>query len=331
MSKMTTILRLPSSPSNANSLLSRLYQSTPALLLPVIGLLMFLAIWNGVAKSIDTSLGQFPGPAQVFEQAGALIDEHIAQREKSDAFYQRQEARNAARVAQDPTYQPKIREFTGAPTFFDQIWTSLYTVMVGFLIASVVAVPVGILCGLSKSAYTAINPLIQLFKPVSPLAWLPLVTMVVSALYVSDDPAFSKSFVTSAFTVSLCCLWPTLINTAVGVSNIDKDLINVSKVLRLTPFSHLTKIVLPSSIPMIFTGLRLSLGIGWMVLIAAEMLAQNPGLGKFVWDEFQNGSSESLARIMVAVLTIGAIGFVLDRLMLSIQRAVSWDKSSVLR
>ncbi|HBA59011.1 MAG TPA: nitrate ABC transporter permease, partial [Alteromonas macleodii] len=91
-----------------------------------------------------------------------------------DAFYQRQEARNAARVAQDPTYQPKIREFTGAPTFFDQIWTSLYTVMVGFLIASVVAVPVGILCGLSKSAYTAINPLIQLFKPVSPLAWLPL-------------------------------------------------------------------------------------------------------------------------------------------------------------
>ena len=103
MSKMTTILRLPSSPSNANSLLSRLYQSTPALLLPVIGLLMFLAIWNGVAKSIDTSLGQFPGPAQVFEQAGALIDEHIAQREKADAFYQRQEARNAARVAQDPT------------------------------------------------------------------------------------------------------------------------------------------------------------------------------------------------------------------------------------
>ena len=101
MSKMTTILRLPSSPSNANSLLSRLYQSTPALLLPVIGLLMFLAIWNGVAKSIDTSLGQFPGPAQVFEQAGALIDEHIAQREKADAFYQRQEARNAARVAEE--------------------------------------------------------------------------------------------------------------------------------------------------------------------------------------------------------------------------------------
>ena len=302
-----------------------------ALLLPVIGLLLFLAVWNGVAKTIDTSLGQFPGPAQVWTQALTLMDEHNAQREKADAFYERQEERNAARVAKDADYVPKIRPFTGAPTFFDQIWTSLYTVMVGFFIASVIAVPVGIMCGLSKSAYTAINPLIQLFKPVSPLAWLPLVTMVVSALYVSDDPMFSKSFVTSAFTVSLCCLWPTLINTAVGVSNIDKDLVNVSRVLRLKPPTHLTKIVLPASIPMIFTGLRLSLGIGWMVLIAAEMLAQNPGLGKFVWDEFQNGSSESLARIMVAVLTIGAIGFVLDRIMLMFQRMVSWDKNSVLR
>jgi nitrate/nitrite transport system permease protein len=202
---------------------------------------------------------------------------------------------------------------------------------VGFFVASIIAVPLGILCGLSKGTYAAINPLIQLFKPVSPLAWLPLVTMVVSAVYVSDDPMFSKSFITSAVTVSLCCLWPTLINTAVGVSSIDKDLINVSKVLRLNAFKHVLKIVLPSSIPAIFTGLRLSLGIGWMVLIAAEMLAQNPGLGKFVWDEFQNGSSESLARIMVAVLTIGVIGFILDRLMLSVQRHVSWDKSVSLR
>ncbi len=331
MSKMANILSVSPTRVPSGGALGKVYQSAPVLLLPLIGLLMFLAVWNGVAKSIDTSLGQFPGPAQVWEQAGVLVDEHNAQREKADAFYERQAQRNAARVAQDPSYEPKVRDFTGAPTFIDQIWTSLYTVMVGFFIASIIAVPLGIVCGLSKSAYTAINPLIQLFKPVSPLAWLPLVTMVVSALYVSDDPAFSKSVVTSAFTVSLCCLWPTLINTAVGVSSIDSDLINVSKVLRLTPFSHLTKIVLPSSIPMIFTGLRLSLGIGWMVLIAAEMLAQNPGLGKFVWDEFQNGSSESLARIMVAVLTIGAIGFVLDRAMLSIQRFVSWDKTSVLR
>lgn len=313
------------------NVLGNIMSTVPKLLMPVVGILLFLAIWNVVAKNIDTSLGQFPGPAQVWEQTFTLIDEHSAQREKAAAFYERQEVRNAKRVAQDPTYVPKIRDFTGAPTFFDQIWTSLYTVMVGFFIASIVAVPVGILCGLSKSAYSAMNPLIQIFKPVSPLDRLPLVTMVVSAVYVSDDPMFSKSFITSAFTVSLCCLWPTLINTAVGVSNIDSDLVNVSKVLRLKPLSHVQKIVLPASIPMIFTGLRLSLGIGWMVLIAAEMLAQNPGLGKFVWDEFQNGSSESLARIMVAVITIGLIGFLLDRLMLSVQRLVSWDKNAVLR
>ena len=299
--------------------------------LPILGMLIFLGLWNVLAKNIDTSLGQFPGPVAVWQQANVLIDEHQAQSEKALVFYERQEKRNAQRVLKDPIYQPKIRAFTGAPTFFEQIWTSLYTVTVGFLIASILAVPIGILCGLSQAAYTAINPIIQLFKPVSPLAWLPLVTMVVSAAYVSDDPMFSKSFITSAVTVSLCCLWPTLINTAVGVSSIDKDLLNVSKVLRLNAMQHVFKIVMPSSIPAIFTGLRLSLGIGWMVLIAAEMLAQNPGLGKFVWDEFQNGSSESLARIMVAVLTIGIIGFVLDRLMLQLQKRVSWDKSAILR
>ena len=299
--------------------------------LPVIGIVLFLGLWSVVAGSIDTSLGKFPGPAAVWEQTTNLVDEHFVQRQKASEFYQRQIERNAERLAQDPSYKTKIRDFTGPPTFLEQIWTSLYTVSVGFLFASLIAVPLGILCGLSKAAYSAINPLIQLLKPVSPLAWLPLVTMVVSAVYVSSDPMFSKSFITSAVTVALCCLWPTLINTAVGVSSIDSDLLNVSKVLRLSPMAHVFKIVMPSSIPMIFTGLRLSLGIGWMVLIAAEMLAQNPGLGKFVWDEFQNGSSESLARIMVAVLTIGMIGFVLDRLMLSLQRKVSWDKSAVLR
>ena len=142
---------------------------------------------------------------------------------------------------------------------------------------------------------------------------------------------FEKAFLTSAITVTLCCLWPTIINTTVGVSSIDKDLLNVSRVLRLGWFTQVMKIVLPSSIPMMFAGLRLSLGIGWMVLIAAEMLAQNPGLGKFVWDEFQNGSSNSLGRIMVAVFVIGFIGFLLDRLMLSLQKAVTWDKNAILR
>ncbi len=308
-----------------------LKQSIGALALPTIGLLLFLMLWAMAAPKVVTSLGQFPGPAQVWQQMEGLVTEHQESRATEVAFYERQEKRNAARVAKDPSYTPKIRAYTGKATFFDQIGTSLITVMAGFLVATAIAVPSGIVIGLSSALYTAANPLIQLFKPVSPLAWLPLVTMVVSAVYVSDDPMVSKSFLTSMITVTLCCLWPTLINTAVGVAGIPQDLKNVSHVLRLNWLTHVIKIVIPSSIPMVFTGLRLSLGIAWMVLIAAEMLAQSPGLGKFVWDEFQNGSSNSLGRIMAAVIVIGLIGFLLDRTMLMIQRKASWDKSAVLR
>jgi nitrate/nitrite transport system permease protein len=300
-------------------------------LLPAIAFIIFLMLWNGAAARIETSLGQVPGPVQVWEQANNLLDEHVREREKETEFYARQQARNADKLKEDPAADVTIRPYTGKPTFFDQIITSLGTVFTGFFLGMMIAVPIGIITGLSNSAYRAINPLVQIFKPVSPLAWLPIVTMIVSAMYVSDDPMFAKSFVTSSITVMLCCLWPTLINTAVGVSSVDKDLINVSKVLRLGWFTNVWKIVLPSSVPMIFTGLRLSLGIGWMVLIAAEMLAQNPGLGKFVWDEFQNGSSNSLGRIMVAVFAIGIIGFALDWVMLMLQKRVSWDKAAVLR
>tara|TARA_R110002050_G_scaffold75830_8_gene162292 strand:- start:991 stop:1995 length:1005 start_codon:yes stop_codon:yes gene_type:complete len=298
---------------------------------PLAGILVFLMIWHGAASNIETSLGNFPGPADVYEQSKGLITEHFAEREKAEAFYGRQDERNAARMANDPDYVPKIRDYTGKATYFDQILTSLITVLTGFILASIIAIPLGILTGLSSTLNAAFNPIIQIFKPVSPLAWLPLVTMVVSAVYVSDDPTVPKSFINSMITVMLCSLWPTLLNTSVGVASISPDLQNVSQVLRLNFITHVTKIVLPSAIPMMFTGLRLSLGIAWMVLIAAEMLAQNPGLGKFVWDEFQNGSSDSLGRIMVAVITIGLIGFALDRLMLSLQKAVSWDKSANVR
>ena len=298
---------------------------------PFLGLIAFCLLWSVTASKIDTSLGAFPGPSQVYVQAVNLLDEHNAERDKAAAFYERQEQRNAHKLASNPAATVKQRKYTGKETFFDQIITSLKTVSFGFLIASLVAIPLGIICGLSDGVYRAMNPLIQIFKPVSPLAWLPLITMVVSAVYVSDDPMFDKSFLNSALTVALCCLWPTLINTAVGVANVDKDLLNVSRVIRLPALMHVRKIILPASVPMIFTGLRLSLATGWMVLIAAEMLSQNPGLGKFVWDEFQNGSSNSLARIMVAVVAIGLIGFALDRLILMVQKSVSWDKLAVLR
>jgi nitrate/nitrite transport system permease protein len=224
-----------------------------------------------------------------------------------------------------------MRPYSGAPTYPEQIFTSLKTVFTGFLLAALIAIPVGIAIGLSGFVYQAVNPIIQLFKPVSPLAWLPLVTIVVGSVYVNVNDSVPKSYVTSAVTVMLCCLWPTAINTAVGVASVNQDLVNVSKVLQLGRMQHVRHIVLPAAVPMIFTGLRLSLSTAWMVLIAAEMLSQNPGLGKFVWDEFQNGNNNSLGRIMVAVLTIGVIGYVLDRGMLLLQQRVSWDKQAVLR
>ena len=302
-----------------------------AAIVPGIAFIIFLLVWGFSASKVQTSLGVVPGPAQVWSQMHGLIDEHVAERDKADAFYVRQEKRNAKKLEKNPEAKVKIRNYTGKPTFFDQVFTSIYTVVSGFIIASLFAIPIGVACGLSSTLYRAINPLIQIFKPVSPLAWLPIVTIIVSAVYISDDPMFSKSYLTSAITVTLCCIWPTIINTAVGVTSIDKDLLNVGRVLRLGWWTRVVKIVLPASVPMMFAGLRVSLGIGWMVLIAAEMLAQNPGLGKFIWDEFQNGSSNSLARIMVAVFVIGLIGFLLDKLMLMLQKSVSWDKSIELR
>jgi nitrate/nitrite transport system permease protein len=291
---------------------------------PIVAIAAFLLVWSQVSQGIQTSLGQIPGPTAVWEQSKALWADHLVQREKAVAFYERQEQRNAEKLAADPTTDMTVRKYTGKPTYIDQIFTSLKTVFAGFLLATIIAVPLGILCGVSKTFNAMFNPLIQIFKPVSPLAWLPIVTMIVSAVYVTADPMFDKSFINSAVTVTLCSLWPTVINTAVGVGSIDRDLLNVARVLRLKRSTQLTKLVLPSALPYIFTGMRLSLGVGWMVLIAAEMLAQNPGLGKFVWDEFQNGSSESLSRILVAVFTIGIIGFLLDRVMLALQSSFTY-------
>ena len=294
---------------------------------PLLAIALFLGLWATLAPRVVTSLGAIPGPAQVWEQAQVLHADHVAERSKAAEFQLRQDERNAELIAAGQADRVRERAYTGSPTYYAQIWTSVQTVFFGFLIATAIAVPLGILAGLSPTANAALNPLIQIFKPVSPLAWLPIVTMVVSAVYVTQDGVFSKSFLTSAITVTLCSLWPTLINTSLGVASIDRDLISVSRVLQLNTWTKITRLVLPSALPLIFTGLRLSLGVGWMVLIAAEMLAQNPGLGKFIWDEFQNGSSSSLARIMVAVFTIGIIGFILDRLMFALQSLFTFSNN----
>lgn len=296
--------------------------------IPLLAIAIFLGAWSTVASQVKVSFGDLPGPTAVATEVVNLWKEHNAERAKAAQFDQRQADRKARVLAENPAAEWKERKYSGKPTFFDQIFTSLKTVFAGFLIASLIAVPLGIVCGLSRPMNLALNPFIQIFKPVSPLAWLPIVMIMVSALYNPAEPMFEKAFVSSAITVALCSLWPTLINTAVGVASIDNDYLNVARVLKLGWLQKVFKIVIPAALPLIFTGLRLSLGVGWMVLIAAEMLAQNPGLGKFVWDMFQNGSSQTLSQIMVAVFAIGLIGFALDRAMLSLQRAVSFGAAA---
>jgi len=295
---------------------------------PGVALAVFLAGWSFASAHIKVSFGALPGPLAVAAEAGHLWQDHRAERAKAAAFRRRQTERKAAFLAQTPGARWTERKYAGRPTFIDQIVTSLKTVFAGFVIGSLVAVPLGVLCGLSRPLNLALSPFVQLCKPVSPLAWLPIVMILVSALYNPPEPLFEKAFLSSAIVVALCSLWPTLINTAHGVATIDPDYLNVARGLKLGWIDRVGKVVLPAALPLIFTGLRLSLGVGWMVLIAAEMLAQNPGLGKFVWDMFQNGSSQTLAQIMVAVFTIGFIGFVLDRLMLVLQRALGFDPAA---
>lgn len=232
-------------------------------------------------------------------------------------------------------------EYAKPWTLPDQIKRSLACVFFGFLLGSLIAIPIGILCGLNPTFMSAMTPFIALFKPVSPIVWLPIALIIVGGFIPDPDKHWlisvlaeipligrlkiNPAFIASGVTVALCSLWPTLVNTALGVASIEKDHMNVARVLRLGFWSRMTKIVIPSALPLIFAGLRISLGVGWMVLIAAELLASSEGLGKFIWDQFNNGASDSFARMVAVVFVVGAIGFLLDRIMIILQRSVSFD------
>ncbi len=231
-------------------------------------------------------------------------------------------------------------------TIWFQVWRSLFTVFVGFIMAAVVAIPIGIMCGLNRVVMACLTPIISIFKPVSPVVWLLIFQIVVGAFFPNPEshPFFvmmgqipwicglkvNPAMVYSACTVAMCALWPALVNTALGVSSIEQDHLNVAKVLKLGLWQRLTKIIIPSSLPLVFAGLRISLGVGWMVLIAAEALSGSEGLGKYVWDQYQNGASTSFANIIFACFVVGIIGFFLDRMMIILQRSVSFDDGTAV-
>ena len=238
------------------------------------------------------------------------------------------------------------QQYPRASTIWLQTWRSLFTVFVGFVLAAVVAIPVGIMCGLNKVVMACLTPIISVFKPVSPVVWLLIFQIVVGAFFPNPEthPLFvflnslwgiehlsvNPALIYSACTVAMCAVWPALVNTALGVSSVEQDHINVAKVLKLGLWARLTKIIIPSSLPLVFAGLRISLGVGWMVLIAAEALSSSNGLGKFVWDEYQNGGSSTFSNILLACFLIGIIGFFLDRMMIVLQRSVSFEDGAAV-
>jgi nitrate/nitrite transport system permease protein len=190
-----------------------------------------------------------------------------------------------------------------------QLAFSLGRVALGYGLAALVAIPLGFLTGTSPLIYRALDPFIQVLKPISPLAWMPL------ALYTIKDSAISGIFV-----IFICSLWPMLINTAFGVAGVRKEWLNVARTLEVSPMRKAFEVILPAAAPTILTGMRISMGIAWLVIVAAEMLVGGTGIGYFVWNEWNN---LSLPNVIFAILTIGIVGMLLDLVFAGLQKAVT--------
>jgi nitrate/nitrite transport system permease protein len=237
------------------------------LLLPLVGLGLALLVWWGASLRV----ADLPSPMRTWEESKIYILQPLEKRGEMDqgivllGYY------------------------------------SLMRVARGFLLGIAIATPLGFLFGVSPMLSRMFDPLMQVMRPISPLAWLPLGLV----LFQRSEPA-------ALFAIAVCSMWPTLINTMVGVRSIPQDYWNVAKVLRLSRWTTFVKIIVPATLPYMFTGYRLSLGIAWLVIVASEMLTGTPGIGGFLWQEY---NSLVYAHILLAIITIGVIGFVLDRLM----------------
>jgi nitrate/nitrite transport system permease protein len=191
-----------------------------------------------------------------------------------------------------------------------QLAYSLARVGLGYLLAALVAIPLGFVIGMSPLVYRALDPFIQVLKPISPLAWMPL------ALYTIKDSSISGIFV-----IFICSVWPMLINTAFGVASVRREWLNVARTLEVTPLRRAFEVILPAAAPTILTGMRISMGIAWLVIVAAEMLVGGTGIGYFVWNEWNN---LSLPNVIFAILLIGIVGMLLDLMFAKLQKAVTY-------
>jgi nitrate/nitrite transport system permease protein len=243
------------------------------IILPMLGMALVLLLW---AVSSSTLTKELPSPHKTWEASKLYIEKPFEKRGEMDQG---------------------ILRFT---------WYSLVLVAKGYALALLIGTPIGFFLGLSKFFTKAFDPLIQILRPVSPLAWLPLGLVL-----------FQKPKPAALFTIAVCAMWPTVLNTAVGVRSIPQDFLNVAKVLKLSAMKTLFKVLLPATLPYMFTGFRLSLGIAWLVIVAAEMLTGAPGVGGFLWQEYNSLIYE---HIILCILTIGLVGFALDRLMSLVEK-----------
>ena len=238
------------------------------LLLPILGGACVLLAWSASSRTWSKNL---PSPAKTWEVSKPYVVEPFEKRGELDQG---------------------ILRFA---------WYSLLLVAKGYALALAVGTPLGFLLGLSPLFRRGFDPVIQILRPVSPLAWLPLGLV----LFENSKPA-------ALFTIAICAMWPTVLNTAVGVRAIPKDYLNVARVLSLSPSKRFFKILVPATLPYMFTGFRLSLGIAWLVIVAVEMLTGAPGIGGFLWQEYNSLIYE---HIILCIVTIGVVGFALDKLM----------------
>ena len=236
-------------------------------LLPAAGIGLALLGWWAASRAVP----DLPSPVDTWEQSKLYVVEPFTKRGEMD-------------------------QGIGLLAFY-----SLVRVAQGFLLGIAIGTPLGFLLGVSPMLTRMFDPLIQVLRPISPLAWLPLGLVL-----------FQKSEPAALFAIAVCSMWPTVLNTIAGVRAIPVDYWNVARVLRLSKMTTFTKIMLPATLPYIFTGYRLSLGIAWLVIVASEMLTGTPGVGGFLWQEY---NSLVYAHILLAIVTIGLIGFALDRLM----------------
>jgi nitrate/nitrite transport system permease protein len=241
--------------------------------MPIVGLAGILALWALTSAFLVESL---PSPGETWRASKLYILEPFAKRGEMDQG---------------------ILRFT---------WYSLERVAKGYLLALAIGAPLGFLLGLSRFFASAFDPVMQILRPVSPLAWLPLGLVL-----------FGKPAPAGTFAIAMCSMWPTVLNTALGVRSVPQEYLNVARVLDLSRWKTFWKVLLPAVLPYMFTGFRLSLGLAWLVIVAAEMLTGAPGVGGFLWQEYNSLIYE---HIILCILTIGLVGFALDRMMITVEQ-----------